>query len=285
MTLDELKPLLANQELLTGVVGILKEQGLVVRTTQEDAEFISNFEKNALPSKIEAGVEEKIKSRISEVATAIEKDVLESSDIPKKEGEKYYDYVKRVVGSLRENKGGDTEKLLRDRLAIFEPKVQELEQQLKEKDELVKSEILNFKKSTLIDSATSNLPIAYPAHLTTDEAKLEYKKTFERIVRSDFETKYKAIDNNGEIVFYEGDKPLLDASNAYQKPEAIIRNNYSYFIAPDQQPKGGVPPVGGQQQQVGKMTDAQFDEYAQQKGLAVGSRDWAKARSESVISE
>jgi hypothetical protein len=284
MTLDELKPLLADQELLTGVVGVLKEKGLVVRTTQEDAEFISNFEKNALPSKIEAGVEEKIKTRISEVATAIEKDIFDSSGVPKNDGEKYYDYAKRVVGSLKENKGGDTEKLLRDRLAIFEPKVQELEQQLREKDELAKAEILNFKKSTLIDSATSNLPIAYPAHLTTDEAKLEYKKTFERIVRSDFETKYKAIDNNGEVVFYEGDKPLLDASNAYQKPEAIIRSNYSYFIAPEQQQKGGVPPINGKPQ-VGKMSDSEFDAFAQQKGLAVGSREWAKARNESVISE
>lgn len=284
MTLEEITTALtADEALLTGVVSELKTKGYSIRNSDEEKLFLENYEKNVLPSRVESEVETRIKARVSELASGVEKDIFDVSGIVKEPNEKYYEYTKRVLNTLKETKGSDTESLLKDRLKLYEEKANELEQKLVAEQESKKTEILGFKKKTLIDSALKEINIAYPSHITSDEQKQEYKKSIERLVLNDFETRFMAKDNNGEVVFYEGESPLLDTStNMYLKPSDIISKNYSHFVAPKEQPKGG---LGGEQQKpssVGKMTEEQFDLYASEKGLVLGSKEYSTAYFESV---
>jgi hypothetical protein len=283
MTLEEITTALADQALLTGVVSELKTKGYSIRNSDEEKLFLENYEKNVLPSKVESEVETRIKARVSELASGVEKDIFEVSGIVKEPNEKYYEYTKRVLNTLKETKGSDTENLLKDRLKLYEEKANELEQKLATEQESKKTEILGFKKKTLIDSALKEINVAYPSHITTDEQKQEYKKSIERLVLNDFETRFMAKDNNGDVVFYEGESPLLDTStNTYLKPNEIISKNYSHFVAPKEQPKGG---LGGEPQKpsnLGKMTEEQFDSYASEKGYMLGSKEYSTAYFENV---
>lgn len=283
MTLEEIVTAVnADQTLLTGVVGELKTKGYLVRNAEEEKVFLENFEKNVLPSKVETEVEARIKARVSELASGVEKDILDTTGIAKEPNEKYYEYTKRVLNTLKETKGSDSDNLLKDRLKLYEDKTVALEQQLLQEQESKKSELLGFKKKTLIDSALKDINIAYPTHITSDEQKSEYKKSIERLVLNDFDTRFMAKDNNGEVVFYDGENPLLDTTtNSYLNPSSIIERSYGHFIAPKEQPKGG---LGGTQapSSVGKMTSEQFDAYASEKGFMLGSREYSAAYFENV---
>ena len=283
MTLEEIKSALADKDILVGVTGMLKEQGLIVRTSDEEKSFMENYEKNVLPSKIEAGVEEKIKSRVSEFATRIEQDVFESSGIPKNEGEKYYDYQKRIIGELK-GKPSDSEQILKDQLKIYQDKTKELSDKLTLAEESKKTEILDFKKKTVIGEAVRNINVSYPANITTEEQKAEYRQMIERTILNDFQSRFTAKESGDDIVFYEGDTPLLDTTtNKYLNPSSIIERNFGVFIAPKQEPRGG---LGGEQSKastVGKMSAEQFDQYASDKGLVLGSKAYAQSYTEMVV--
>lgn len=284
MTLEEIKAAIeADKELLTGVVSILKEGGNVVRTADEEKSFLENYEKNVLPQKIESGVEEKIKARVSEIATRVEQDFLDASGIPKNEGEKYYEYIKRGAATLKETKGSDSEQLLKDRLKLYEDKAKDLETKLTEQVEGEKTRILDFKKNSLVGDALRGLDISYPSHITTEEAKADYRGMIERTIMSDFQSKFVAKDNEGEVVFYEGEKPLLDtATNKYLNPRSIIEKNFGIFIAPKQETKGGLGEQPKGAASVGKMTSEQYDNYASQKGWVLGSREYGQGYQENV---
>lgn len=284
MTLEELKAaLMADKDLLTGVVGILKEGGSVVRTADEERSFLENYEKNVLPQKIELGVEEKIKARVSEIATRVEQDIFETSGVPKNEGEKYYEYAKRVTTTLKDNKGSDAEQLLKDRLRLYEEKATDLELKLREQVEGEKTRILDFKKNSVVGEALRGLDISYPSHITTDDAKADYRGMIERTITSDFQSRFLAKDNDGEVVFYEGENPLLDTTtNKYLSPKAIIEKNFGIFIAPKQEPKGGLGEKPNTAATVGKMTVEQYDNYADTKGWVLGSKEYGTGYQEYV---
>lgn len=283
MTLEELKSALADQELSTGVVGILKEKGFVVRTADDDKLFMDNYEKNILPQRVESEVESKIKSRVSEIASRVEQDFFEASGIPKTEGEKYYEYIKRGLGILKEHKGSDAEGLLKDQLKVYQEKTKELSEMLTTVEESKKTELLDFKKKMYVSEAVKNLNISYPLHITTDEAKAEYRSMIERTIIGDFQSKFVAKENGDSLAFYEGDNALLDTTtNSFLSPSAIIERNFGVFLAPKSEPKGGLG-VGVQKpSNVGRLTSEQFDQYASEKGYVLGSREYGKAYSEMV---
>jgi hypothetical protein len=69
-----------------------------------------------------------INTKIGEHHGLIEKDVKEISGIDKKEGEKSYDYMKRVLGDFKQKSGGSTE--LQTKITEQENKIKDLEQKI-----------------------------------------------------------------------------------------------------------------------------------------------------------
>jgi len=278
MTIEEIEQAIAAKpELLMGVIGLASKNGYVVRSQDEEKSFIETYEKNVLPQKVSANIGEQIK----EMATRYEQELTEITGLNKEQNEKYYDFQKRVFRSLNE-KGADKGSL--DQLELYKQKVSELTQALTQKDESSKNEILSVKNQYLLDTALANLNVAIPAHLTTDEEKASYKKTFETMVKNDFMNKYKPTDVNGTLAYYEGEQLMFDTKTAqHLSPSDIIKKSYGAFIAPEQQPQKGMgisEPTP--KPNVGKMTREEYYSYADSKGIVTGSAEWVKGASEMI---
>lgn len=255
----------------------LGKKGFVVRTSNEDADFLANYEKNIIPTKVEAAVSEKMRESTFEIATKIEKDIFEKTGIKKNENEKYYNYLKRAFDEV---KGNSVET---DRLNEYIQENTQLKSLLEEKENEFKKNILDFKKSTAINAVLDNIQFATPSHLTTDEERAEYVKVQKNFIKNDFNTRISVKDTEAGLVFYDGDKILLDTkTNAFLQPQDIIKGMYKTFIAPEKQPDTGMGTGGKGFAQVGKMTSDQFSQYASEKGLIVGSQEWLSQRKELV---
>jgi hypothetical protein len=90
-TADELQAALtANPALAAQLKSFGEKANYRIRTADEEATFLSGFEK------------QKVDAKTFEFATGIEKDVLEASGEPKLENEKYHEYLKRVFGTTKQ---------------------------------------------------------------------------------------------------------------------------------------------------------------------------------------
>ena len=278
MTKEELEQILGNEETIKSILSHLTANGYVVRNQEEEKTFIENYEKNVLPNKVGEGIGERVK----EIATRYEQELLEITGMNKEPNEKYYDFQKRVFKQLTESNGQSKE--LIDQLNLYKEKVGQLDQALNQERESKKQEILSFKNQSLLDNALTNINIAYPSHLTTDEDKKAYRKTFETMVKNDFISKYKPTDANGEVAYYEGESLLFDTATAkHLTPLDIIKRSYSTFIAPESEPPKGMG--SGQQPKapsVGKMSRTEYFEYADKQGIVTGSKSWYDGYAEVV---
>lgn len=89
----------------------------LIAESEKGKEIISNF--------TESAVEERIKTRVSEFANNVEKDVFEVAGVAKLPNEKYYDYLKRVIADFKGRA------LPKEELQQRDQKIQELEDKLK----------------------------------------------------------------------------------------------------------------------------------------------------------
>ena len=283
MTIEEIEQeVSANPDLLKGVVGLVSQKGFVVRSQDEEKSYIENYDKNVIPQKVSAA----IGSRVEEIATRYEQDLIELTGMQKEQGEKYFNFQKRVFSTLQ-NKDGEANKNLVDQINLYKEKVSQLETGLKQEQEGRKNEILTFKNQTLLDSALQGINLAIPSHLSTDEEKLQYKKTFENMVRNDFERNFKPKDIDGNIAYYQGDDLLFDTTTAkHLTPSDIIKKNYGTFIAPETTtPKGMGLGTNPQAPKVGKMTKDEYFKYADDKGMITGSKEWYSEYTALVAAE
>ena len=283
MTIEEIEQELStNADLLKGVIGLVSQKGFIVRNQDEEKSFIENYEKNIIPQKVSASIGERVK----EIATRYEQELTEITGLSKEPNEKYYDFQKRVISDLQ-NKGGEGSKDLIAQLNLYKDKVAQLDQSLQQEKESKKNEILSFKNQSLLDSALQGLNLAIPAHLTTEEEKAQFKKTFENMVKNDFQSKYKPADVDGQLAYYEGEQLMFDTTTAkHLTPADIIKKSYGAFISPDvQQPKGMGLGTQTPTPKVGKMTKEEYFAYADEKGITTGSKAWYDGYTELAIAE
>ena len=90
--------------------------------------------------------------------------------------------------------------------------------------------------------------------------KAQFKKTFENMVKNDFQSKYKPADVDGQLAYYEGEQLMFDTTTAkHLTPADIIKKSYGAFISPDvQQPKGMGLGTQTPTPKVGKMTKEEY---------------------------
>jgi hypothetical protein len=278
MTQEEiLQAIEANPELVKPIAESFTAKGYVVRTTEEDASFLSNHETNIIPQRVESAIGEKMKEKTFEMATGIEKDIFEKTGIKKNENEKYFNYLKRAFDEV---KGSGVEA---DSLKMYQDENNSLKEQIGLKENEYKSQLLGYKKDTVVDAALSNIQFAYPAHLQTEDEKAEYVRVQRNFIKNDLANKLSVKDTENGLAFYEGERIMLDTkTNEFLKPKAIIESMYKAFLAPEKPPVQGMGTGGQGSTSYGKMTADKFTEYATNNSLTVGSKDWLDARKELV---
>lgn len=216
----------------------LKAEGVIIRKPDEEKEFIANYEKTVIPEKVNAQIGEKVKA----VHEQYDNDLFECTGEKKQPNEKTYDFLKRKISDLKKAKPTEENKVILEQL---EQAQKELE---KRKDYVPKEELTKLQEKYFTDSINNKLSgslstkaIAVPAHITEEKAKQEYAASQRSMIQTDFLKRFTAkTDNEGNIVYYEGDKLLTNPHNAKPLTEdEIISKYYPAYFAPETKAKTG----------------------------------------------
>lgn len=263
------------------VLTVVKGEGLVLRTKDEETEFLTNYEKNIIPQKVEA----EIGKKVGEVHTRYDQDIFEATGLKKGPNEKTYDFNKRVLKELADQaKKGGGDEALRDQLKAANDTL------AKYKDYVAPEEVENLKKQYFtkdvngrLSSAVDRHPIAMPAHITDEAAKTEYSNGIKEVIKSQFHARFTGkADAEGNITYYADGKLVTDPKSAKPLTEAeIIEKHFSTYFVPAKAAKGGAGSGNGDGEEVdvneaSLKTKEQVSDFLTKKGMTMGSKEATK---------
>lgn len=277
----------ADPTLKTALVGALREdvltvvkgEGHVFRTKDEDTAFMTNYETTVLPGKIETEVQAKIGTKLKETWDATDTLVSTLTGIKKEPNEKTTAYLERAI---KASKGaGD---------AGLESQLTQLRQQLHEKEghvpasELTTLQEKYFKQnqSLRISAAQERFPIAVPAHITDDKGKQDYIATQKRFIASDIQTRFPAKEEkDGSVTYSENGKVLMNKDGLPMSEGEIIEKYYAGYFVPPVKVKTGTGSGGSGAGDVNPdeatlKTKQEVNDYLDKKGLTVGDKTRTK---------
>lgn len=217
----------------------LKAEGVIIRKPDEEKEFLTNYEKTVIPGKVNEQIGEKVK----QVHDQYDNDLFELTGDRKQGNEKTYDFLKRKIADIKKAQSkGDTDPVLADKLKDLETKLAERKDWISP-DKLVEVETKYFNESinNRLSATLDKQPIATPAHITDEKAKQEYAQMQRGMIKQDFRNRFTAKkDDEGNIVYYEGDKIQTHAQTAKPLTEAeLIAKHYTSYFVPDAKSKTG----------------------------------------------
>lgn len=215
----------------------LKAEGVIIRSPEEETKFIQNYEKSVIPGKVK-----EFEKKLGELHTKFEEDIYESSGIEKNVNEKSFEYLKRAITALKgKQKNGNDDPVLADKLKDLEKKLAERQDWVpKEKLTEVEQRYFGENVNNRIASVLDKRPIAIPAHITDDKAKQQYAQAQRDMLRQSFLNKFTAKkDEDGNIVYYEGDKIQLNPQGAPSTEDELISKHYTAHFVPETKPKTG----------------------------------------------
>lgn len=296
ITIDQINATLAAKpEIKTALLGSLKNdvlagmkaEGVIVRTKDEETQFLSNYETNVIPGKVQAEIGSKIKA----VHDQYDADLLELTGEKKLPNEKTYEFMKRKLTELKASKGSGDNQVLSDKIKDLETKIKQYEGYVAP-DEVNKIKDQYFKGhlGMKLDTTLAKKAIAVPAHITDEKQKQTYIEQQKEFIKAAFMHKYTAKDDGkGNIVFYEGDKLLTDTKTAAAlSEEQLINDNFSFYFMPDKKPAGGAGSgAGGNGKEVDPneaelKTKKQVMDYLSKKGMTSGGADFNKEYSRII---
>ncbi|MBL7738712.1 MAG: hypothetical protein JNK14_05795 [Chitinophagaceae bacterium] len=294
LTIEQVKEALQKPELKTAVLAELetdvltgiKAKGMIVRTKDEDTQFLANYETNIIPEKVKAVIGDKVR----EVHEMYDKDILEVTGLKKDPTEKTYEFNKRVLKTLAEKAakaatGGD--QVLKDQIADLTSKLKGYEGYVSP-DEVGKLKEGYFKEKILsaVTGSLDKKPIAVPAHITDEKQKQAYVDVQRNMMKQDFISRFTAKQNSdGKTVYYEGETLLTNAADASPMNEQqIIEKYYSGYFVPEKKSAGGAGSgagtgAGSDPGEANLKSKADIDKYLQEiKKLIPGGIDFNKER-------
>jgi hypothetical protein len=239
MTIEEIKTAVEKQpELKTAIVSSFKPdfvagaeaEGLVVRTKAQDQQYLDNHVNAVVDDRVKKEVQKKIDEEYGNTMRGIDEQIKSVTGIERKPGEKTTDYAKRAIEEKRQ--GGDPvtkekvtqlEQLLASTKTDYETKLQEAQTQLFNKE-------IEWQVNSDLDKRSYALPV----HLKTEEEKQAYINQQKAFMRQDLMGTYtRKKDEQGNIIWYEGDKPLMNQKDGKPKGAGdIIGEKYNPWFVP-----------------------------------------------------
>jgi hypothetical protein len=201
-------------------------ENVVIRTKEQDQQYLDNQLSVLLPGKLKQEFRVKMDEIDGELETL--------TGLKKGPHEKTTEFVKRALSETSAAKGGDaaTKARVQELENLITTKENEFTQTLSKKDQ----EIFNKELAWQVDAELNRVNIAVPIHLKTDAEKQQYINKQKALIKQGFLSSYEAKkDSEGNIIFYEGDKPLMSTKDG--KPKAagdIISENYASWFTPSQ---------------------------------------------------
>jgi len=259
--------------------------GYVVKSSEEFESLKSNIANEAISKKT------------SEFASSIEKDIFETTNIAKEQDEKWFDYQKRVLGSLGEKakKVSSYQKQLEEAKAntstldeTIKQEYQELKKAIPELEERYKNEILSLqndnkkeRKSWEISSAIGQM--SFSKTLPETLVDLAKKSAVQDLMtqKSEFrDGKLVFLDDNGET--------LRNKDNNLEPFSAgdLLKNKLAEVLAVKSDasglgtsPKDATQTVEGIALDPSIKTQVDLDRKLGEKGLSTSSDEYIKERN------
>lgn len=152
--------------------------------------------KNYLSAKTSEAVTSAINKQTGETAKRIENDILEATGLEKEEGEKYHQYLKRSIETLKTGKNTDQEILanLEQQKQSYESKISEYENQLS----TLRNENVLSKKQNAINSKL-------PKNLKDDVVSKSY---LDSVINESLG--FEHVDSDGSTLLKKGDSFVKD---------------------------------------------------------------------------
>jgi hypothetical protein len=262
----------------------LKEQGISLRTKDEETEFLSNYEKTVIPDKVNAEIGQKVKA----VHDQYDEDLFKLTGKRKAGNQKTYDFLKEQIEEIKKaQKKGDHDPVLDDKLKELQSELEKRKdwvpaEKLSELETKYFNESINSRLSLNLDKK----PIAAPPHITDEKAKQEYAATQREMIKTNFLQKFTPKkDADGNIVFYLGDKLQINTATAKPLTEAeLIDLHYSSYFVPETKTKTGTGTGGGKTakaidtNEASLKTKEDVTEFLNKKynpqGIKVGNKKW-----------
>lgn len=247
MTIEEVKKAAeTSPELKTAIVSSFKDdfvkgataEGLVVRTKEEDQSYLDNHVKTVVDEKVSKELQTKVDAEFSKALSKIDEEIKSITGIEKNASEKTTAYAKRALAEIK-SKGGDpvTKEKVTELEKLLSSTKEDYEKKLKDSEEKIFSKEIEFQ----VDADLSTRTIAIPSHLKTDAEKQAYVKEEKEMLKQRFLTSVKPKrDNEGNIVYYDGDKPLMSTKDGKPlKAGDIIGEKFSTRFVPQSQQQTG----------------------------------------------
>lgn len=171
----------------------------VIRSKDEDTTFMTNFEKDFAGKKT------------SEFANAVEADILATWGQPKKENEKYHDYLKRVIGEAKTGVS-EAQKALNDFKASSNGTPQDKDR-IKQLEDLLASEKQSFTtEKGKLETQISEIQTGSEIKTSIAGLRARYQKGIATEIASAFEGQIVAdVQKNTRLV--DGKYVVVDAEN------------------------------------------------------------------------
>ncbi len=249
-------------------------EGLVVRTKEQDQQYLDNHVNAVVDGRVKKDLQKKVDEEFGNAMRKIDDEIKAVTGIEKKPGEKTTEYAKRAVEEKRQ--GGDPitkekvtqlEQLLASTKTDYETKLTEAQTQLFNKE-------IEWQVTGDLDRRN----IVVPAHLKTEEEKQAFISQQKSMMRQGFlSTVTPKRDEQGQIIYYEGDKPLMNQKDGKPKVAGdIIGEKYSaWFVPPGKQTTGtGSGGSGGLLPEGGFKKKEEIHEYLKANGVEAGTKDY-----------
>lgn len=214
-----------NEELIKAAIPSISKKGYKIRTETDEQSFLDSFKNQVIETEIPA--------RIKEVHDRYDADLFELTGKRKQPAEKTYDFLKREITELKNSQIADP--VTKERIKALEAQLETKQTEFKKELEAVENKYFKRELEMSIGAALDNVNIALPAQLKTDEEKEKYIKAQRSMMKRDMLELVAKKDNEGNIVFYDKEKPLTSNENGKPlTPSDIIKDRYGLYIAKDE---------------------------------------------------
>ena len=252
MTIEEIKTAVEKQpELKTAIVSSFKPdfvagaeaEGMVVRTKDQDQQYLTNHVNAVVSDRVKTELQKEVDKEFGNAMRKIDEEIKTVTGVEKKPGEKTTDYAKRAVEEKRQ--GGDP--VTKERVTQLETLLANTKTEYETKLKDAETQLFDKEKEWSVNSYLDKANIAVPVHLKTDEEKQNFVNQQKALIRQGFLGSHTAKkDEQGNTIYYEGDKPLMNQKDGKpMQPGDIIGAKYSAWFVPPGKKVGGTGEGGG----------------------------------------
>lgn len=242
--------------------------------TFQEAEFTSLLDQTK-----QSHEREVISPRISKIYQDLDTDIRTASGVEKNQGEKTYDYAKRVLGTLQSQI---------EALKSATPGAEALKSEYETKLQQETTRFNTAIAAVRFDQAIATLDVAAPANLSDEDAKA-YKAQQVELIRAAASTMPYRIDQDGKLIFQvkTADGSLIDAvdprSGEALDPAKVLSEKFKALLVKPEPAQGGTgtKPAQAQGQRI-PQTKQELNIMLQEQGLEMGSKAFNDAYAKGV---